>query len=316
LGDDQWSAIQDAETRLDRAKSSHDDVLAVGCAKDLCECIAKVVIAERGSIVSSAADMPDVISAAHKCLEYQPGEGVATGPEVRKVAQGLKSVVLGLSEMRGRFGTGHGRPALPGTGEEHSELAYDAAMLWSGWALRRLEPYIAGDVTRLVRDLDGTTFRRGDLANRLLIANLPRLPAEDQKRLGIAVARRASGGTFVVGEDGIEAVKPDDAMWPEGYVQGLLAGMFLNKNGYLDISTWKVREAARLIAGSRSPVSVLDKLLNDAARAVVVYQSTTDGDVRRAIGLEIRSLAEVLPDDGSRARWIAFAGALEAEPVE
>ena len=103
-----------------------DGPLVIGTAKELCEAIAKVVVAERGGTLSGAADLPDVVTAAHKALEFQPGEGVANDPETRKVAQGLKSIVLGLGELRNRRGTGHGR-ATPGNAvEEHVDLAYEA----------------------------------------------------------------------------------------------------------------------------------------------------------------------------------------------
>lgn len=174
---------------------------------------------------------------------------MANDAETRKVAQGLKSVVIGLGEMRNRHGTGHGRPTATGITDEHAELAFDAALLWSGWAVRRLEPYIAGDVTALVRDLEAEIFHRGDLKRRLNYANLARLQEVDQRRLGLAVARRASQDTFVVIEDGVEAVQPDDPdNWPPDYVESLLIGLFFDANGYLDLKTWKVREAARILS--------------------------------------------------------------------
>jgi hypothetical protein len=132
LGDAEWAAIREAEDRLLRAKAAPDAPLVVGSAKELCEAIAKVVIAERRGIPGSGADMPELITTAHKLLEFQPGEGLANDPETRKIAQGLKSIVLGLGEMRNRHGTGHGRPAPSGVSEEHSDLAFGAAALL-GW---------------------------------------------------------------------------------------------------------------------------------------------------------------------------------------
>ena len=196
---------------------------------------------------------------------------------------------------------------LPDITAEHADLASEAAILWCKWALGRLEPYIAGDVTNLVRDLDAKVFRRGDLANRLKIANLPQLGPEDQKRLGIAVARRASGGTFVVLEDGIEAVKPTDAeIWPRGYVLGLLGGMFFTPNGYLDLSGWKVREAARLLAGISDPQPALIELLQGSGRALEHYRSTSDDETRRMIAEEFSQVADLIPEE-ARGQWQELA---------
>src|SRR5207249_1397289 len=202
LGDLEWLAITDAEERLLRAKAADDRALVVGSSKELCEAIAKIVITQRGSLAAAGADLPELITMAHRLLDFQPGECLATEPEARKIAQSLKSMVLGVGEMRNRHGTGHGRAVPSGITAEHAELAFDSAMLWSGWAVRRLEPYIAGDVSALVRDLEANTFRKGDLGRRLGYAGLSGLSVEDQWRLGFAVACRASRGTFVVMADG------------------------------------------------------------------------------------------------------------------
>ena len=85
----------------------------MGCAKDLCETIAKVVIAERGGI-ASGDDLPDLVNAAHKLLAFQPGEDIANDPDSRQIAAGLKSIVLGTGAMRNRHGTGHGRATPSG----------------------------------------------------------------------------------------------------------------------------------------------------------------------------------------------------------
>lgn len=312
LGDDEWSAITEAETRLRQAKSDGDGPLVIGSAKDLCEAVAKVVLAERGGSLGGAADLPDVVSAAHKALEFQPGEGIANDPETRKVAQGLKSIVLGLGELRNRRGTGHGRAAPGKVVEEHIDLAYEAAHLWGAWALRRLEPYIAGDVTALVRDLENEIFRRGDLKERLLLANVPRLPVEDQRRLGIAVARRASRETFVVLEDGIEDVDPSDPnVWPPAYIDGLLSGMFLDANGFLELAAWKTPAAERLVRLSPDPIARLKPLASSVARTAAARRGANDPAVQRSAIDELRHAAEEAAGEDLRALWLEMASALD-----
>lgn len=315
LGEEEWRAIKEAETRLRQAKAASDGSLVVGSAKELCEAIAKVVIAERGGVPAAAAKMSEVITNAHKLLEFQPGEGLANDPETRKVAQGLKGVVVGLGEMRNRHGTGHGRPHATGITEEHAELAFDAALLWSAWALRRLEPYIAGDVTVLVRDLDGEIFSRGDLRRRLNYANLSRLPAVDQRRLGLAVARRASRETFVVKEDGVEAVQPDDPEnWPPDYVESVLIGLFFDPDGYLDLKEWKVKEAARMLGLHPNPAPILRELAERTASASSVDGVVADDEVRKDLIEEFEATADQLPEGEARKLWLTIAGSLR--PVE
>ena len=312
LGEEQWSAIGEADERLRQAKSGGDGPLVIGTAKELCEAIAKVVVAERGGTLSGAADLPDVVTAAHKALEFQPGEGVANDPETRKVAQGLKSIVLGLGELRNRRGTGHGR-ATPGNAvEEHVDLAYEAAYVWSSWALRRLEPYIAGDVTALVRDLEDQNFHRGDLKKRLLIANPPRLAVEDQRRLGIAVARRASRATFVVLEDGIEDVDPGNPeAWPPAYIDGLLAGMFFEANGFLDLAAWKTPEAERLVRLSPDPVSRLRPLAASVRATAGARRGAIDPTPQREVTDGLRLAAADAREVEVRALWLEMGTALD-----
>lgn len=313
LGEDEWTAIKDAETRLLRAKAASDAPLVVGSAKELCEAIAKAIIAERGGVPTATASMSELITTAHKLLEFQPGEGLANDPETRKVAQGLKSVVIGLAEMRNRYGTGHGRPMATGITDEHAELAFDAALLWSGWALRRLEPYIAGDVTTLVRDLEGEIFHRGDLTRRLSFANLAHLPAVDRRRLGLAVARRASQDTFVVIEDGVEAVQPDDSdKWPPDYVESLLIGLFFDANGYLDLKPWKVRESARILSVHPDPSPILKELAERTASAGSAYGVVADDQVRQDLIAEFEATVDQLPDGEARELWLTMADRVRA----
>jgi hypothetical protein len=308
LGDDEWSSIQEVGDRLVRAKAALDEPLIVGTAKEMCEAIAKVVIGERGGMPGSSADMSELITTAHRLLDYQPGEGLANDPEIRRVAQGLKSIVLGVGEMRNRHGTGHGRAAPSGITEEHGELAYQAALLWSGWALRRLEPYIAGDVTALVRDLEGEIFHAGDLSRRLTLANLPRLADDEQVRLGIAVARRASRGTFVVSGEGITAVDPGDpGNWPTGYIAGLVAGLFFDPNGNVDLTAWKVNEAGRLIAGLHESASFLHRLIERLTTSAATYGGASDEDVRRETIQQFEKTAPLLPEGEPRRLWLETA---------
>jgi hypothetical protein len=303
LGEDEWAAITEAESRLFRARASSDAALILGSAKDLCETIAKIVIAERGRL-TSYDDFPDLLNAAHQLLASQPGEDIANDPDGLQIAAGLKSIVLGIGAMRNRHGTGHGRAVPSGINTEHAELSFETALLWAKWALRRIAPYIAGEATTLVRDLESETFRRGALARRLKLANLPRLSEADQRRVGVAVARRASSGDSFVAEEGIDAVRPEDgATWPVSYLEGLIAGLFFHPNGHLNVGSWGVGEAARLITAMPEPEPVLRRLAERARTASASRRISADEDAQRSVIDAFHRTSHRLRDDQQRRLW-------------
>ena len=295
LGDNEWAAVNDAAQRLTRAITAADEPLVVGCAKELCESVARVAINARGG-VAIGDDMPDLITAAHRMLEFQPGEGLATDGEARKIAQSLKTMMLGLAEMRNRHGTGHGRATPSGISPEHAFLASSAATLWSQWALRRLGPYVAGDVVALIRDLDSATFRKNDLARRLSYANLGHLDKHTLSRLGAAIGRRSARGTFVVAEDGIEAAQSEDvSTWPAAYVEGAVMGLLFDANGYLDLGEWPgwaIKQSARLVAPLANGATVLRVVAERIAKATEARRVISDKeDLVKAAG-EARNVAD------------------------
>src|SRR5437879_13713478 len=64
LGDNEWAALEEGANRLERARAASDYPLGIGCAKDLCEAVARVAINERGG-VAPGADMTDLVHTAH-----------------------------------------------------------------------------------------------------------------------------------------------------------------------------------------------------------------------------------------------------------
>jgi hypothetical protein len=73
LEDDAWEAIQVPVRRLDGAQTSADAGWVIGCAKDLIECVARVVLDAKGLPLSGTADFDEAVNAAHVALERQPG---------------------------------------------------------------------------------------------------------------------------------------------------------------------------------------------------------------------------------------------------
>jgi hypothetical protein len=154
---------------------------------------------------------------------------------MREMASAASNLVRPLAELRNSFGTGHGRAVLAPTQIEHAMLATDAALAWSRWAVWRLDTVLANGVDRLIADLSGgASFTRGALTERLDAVDLSGLNDADLIRLGRAIAHRgAHAGTFVVEEDGIDAVVAEPDRYPAALRRGLISGLFVDANGYV-----------------------------------------------------------------------------------
>lgn len=295
LSAEHWAAVEDGLQRISRARRDEDWPAAVGGAKELCETVAKVVLASRHGDLTG--DYPDLIRAAHKTLSRHASQ--LTERPMRDMASAAHNLVRPLAELRNAFGTGHGRTVVAPTQVEHAMLATDAALTWTRWALWRLDEVLSSSVDRLIADLyGGATFTRGSLATRLQNAGLSSLSDEDLTRLGRAIAHRgAHGGTFVVEEDGIDAVVSDPANYPASLRRGLIAGLFVDANGYVrarptDIARAQVlaeslddyeflREVASAVEGADFSYAMDFKTsLEMASILAVVVKSMNDGWLR------------------------------------
>jgi hypothetical protein len=115
-------------------------------------------------------------------------------------------------------------------------------MLWSRWELARLDELGGGEVDLLVRELRGQHYHRGELETRFDEVGLDSLFADDQQRLGVAVAHRAMKGTFVVRamkgtfvvrESGVNPLLERASEWPDAYRLGVAEGLLLEPEGRL-----------------------------------------------------------------------------------
>lgn len=263
LEDAAWTAINDPLQRLNRALAENDLPLVVGTSKDLAEAVARVVLAARGETVASNEDFQKLVTRAQVALERQPGQGLAADEAIRLTAQSALKAIKGLSELRNRFGSGHGRALAPEVAEEVVLVSVDLAMMWCRWALRRLRHVIFGRPQVLITALStGQTFYRGALTARLEAARLPELLEPDQSALAHAVAHRAMTGTFVVAEDGVErcAESNDWVAWPNAYRAGLVAALLINSEGRIDTNPWAVRQIGLLLSNIDDPQKLLDDL--------------------------------------------------------
>jgi hypothetical protein len=120
-------------TQIRRMESSvdADPDLAIGTAKELIETVCKTILAERGKPVLGTPDIPTLTKATFKELKLVP-DGVpdsARGCEViKRLLSNLGTVGNGLAELRGLYGSGHGKHAKSsGLKPRHAKLAVGAA---------------------------------------------------------------------------------------------------------------------------------------------------------------------------------------------
>lgn len=108
-----------------------DPSLAIGTAKELIETCCKTILRERGREIPGTPDIPTLTKATLKELNLVP-EGVpnaARGADViKRLLSNLSTVGHGLAELRGLYGTGHGRHgSTSGLTTRHAKLAVGAA---------------------------------------------------------------------------------------------------------------------------------------------------------------------------------------------
>ena len=108
-----------------------DPSLAIGTAKELIETCCKTILAERGKPVVGTPDVSTLTKDTLKELKLIP-EGIpdtARGADViKRLLSNLGMIGNGLAELRGLYGTGHGKHGTAtGLGARHAKLAVGAA---------------------------------------------------------------------------------------------------------------------------------------------------------------------------------------------
>jgi hypothetical protein len=119
------------QIRRIEASVDADPSLAIGTAKELLETCCKTILAERGKPVEGTPDLSTLTKATFKELKLVP-EGIpeaAKGAEViKRLLSNLATICHGLAELRGLYGTGHGKHgSAAGLGPRHAKLAVGAA---------------------------------------------------------------------------------------------------------------------------------------------------------------------------------------------
>lgn len=308
-----WDAIQAHVDRLQRAQRDHDLELMIGSAKELVETVAKVVLESSGEVIANNAELPALLTKAHTALDRLPRQGAAAEPPLRNIAQGAKTIVSQLPELRNRLGTGHGRVLRPEIDEEDAMICVDAAVLWSRWALRRLGHLIAGLPQTLVTALhEGAHFYKGDLKT-WLATYLPTLTPADQRLVGVAIGQRAMRGTFNVMDEGVEACaqQPDLTAWPADYRAGLVEGLFLTRDGYVDVNEWGVKVAAGIIAPHPGAAEFLRELDVKIDEADFAYRFGPAENY--AVASAMRNAADIVPEGEARDAWQQISQRVDLE---
>jgi hypothetical protein len=108
-----------------------DPALAIGTAKELIETCCKTILAERGKPVTGTPDIPALTKETLKELKLVP-EGIPDaargGDVIKRLLQNLGTIGNGLAELRGLYGTGHGKHGkAEGLSARHAKLAVGAA---------------------------------------------------------------------------------------------------------------------------------------------------------------------------------------------
>lgn len=108
-----------------------DPSLAIGTAKELIETCCKTILAERGKLVAGTPDVSTLTKATLKELRLVPEDipDAARGADViKRLLSNLGAIGNGLAELRGLYGTGHGKHGrATGLGVRHAKLAVGAA---------------------------------------------------------------------------------------------------------------------------------------------------------------------------------------------
>ncbi len=109
-----------------------DPALAIGTAKDLVESCCKCVLSDRGIEIGRKATLPQLAKRMAGELSLVPEsvpESAKGADNVRRVLQNLASLVHNLAELRGLYGSGHGRDGqYRGLQPRHARLAVGAAV--------------------------------------------------------------------------------------------------------------------------------------------------------------------------------------------
>lgn len=116
--------------RMEQSVQS-DPTLAIGTAKELIETCCKTILAQRGKTLPGKPDIPELTRATLKELQLVPDaidDSVRGHNILRRLLHNLGTIGNSLAELRGLYGTGHGKHAhTEALTSRHAKLAVGAA---------------------------------------------------------------------------------------------------------------------------------------------------------------------------------------------
>jgi hypothetical protein len=117
----------------------------------------------------------------------------------------------------------------------HALLCRDVAVTWSRWTIASARRADRAPLDEIVGGISGPlSLSRGKLPALLKDIGLEELGDDDQRKVGLAVARRWSvNGTFLPLVDVIQPIARGDVEYPPAFCEGILEGLLLDHNGYL-----------------------------------------------------------------------------------
>jgi len=122
------------QKEIERLEQSmeRDPALAIGTAKDLVESCCKSILAKRGIESPKGADLGDLTKLLAKELKLVPDDisQQAKGAEnIKQILRNLTSLTHNLAQLRGLYGSGHGRDGKHrGLEARHARLAVASAV--------------------------------------------------------------------------------------------------------------------------------------------------------------------------------------------
>lgn len=116
--------------RMEQAVDKDPD-LAIGTAKELIETCCKSILEARGKALPGTPDIPTLTKTTFKELDLVPEsvhEATRGRDTVKRILSNLSTIGNGLAELRGLYGTGHGKEhQASGLHPRHAKLATGAA---------------------------------------------------------------------------------------------------------------------------------------------------------------------------------------------
>lgn len=229
----------DGQERVSRALAGNDLEGIIGASKDLIETVAKAVIDSLGGSYGSDVSLPTLALQALDACGQHPA-ALKGNASLQRLSSSVISAAHAIAELRNTDGTGHGWARRSDLPVAHALFINELAQAWCRWILSGASRVLEtrADLDDALTAISGArVFSRGDLPAFLQELKLPELGEDDQRKLGLAVARRWSvNRTFMPQVDVIQPLANGEHEYPSAFCEGIVEGLFLDHNGNLRIT--------------------------------------------------------------------------------